>query len=130
MSEQLTGPDAEVLIDGLHDDVAFVWVVIHLGLRGNPPNDPSPPSSDDVDAAFNRLDRLVDAGLVQVGHMEYIDGGPPGRVSPVKHGAEPLDEVKARVKQACATGRDWEWSCWVVNTEAGDAAARRALAAE
>jgi hypothetical protein len=125
----LSDGEIELLIDGLTDDVAFLWVLIDLGLRGNPPERPGPPTTPQVDAAFVALDRLSAAGLVRVGRMEYIDGGPPGRVAPVKHVAEPIDEVRARVARACLGGTDWEWSCWVVNTRNGDGIARRAIEA-
>lgn len=128
MPMSLTDAEAEVLIDGLSDDVAFVWVLIHLGLSGNSPSSPGPPTPDVVDAALETLDRLSQAGLVRVGHMEYLDGGPPGRVAPVKHVEDPVDEVADRVRAACSEGHDWEWACWVVNTAAGDEAARTVLA--
>jgi len=67
---------------------------------------------------------------MRVGRTEYIDGGPPGRVAPVKHVDEAFDDVRARVGRACASGEGWEWSCWVVNTPQGDAMAARALETE
>lgn len=127
MATELSGGEADVLIDGLSDDVAFVWVLIHLGLRGNPPSDPGPPRGPEVGAALQALDTLSRAGLLKVGRVEYVDGGPPGRVAPVKHVVEPMDEVAARVHAAVRSGSDWEWSCWAVNTPAGDEAARQAL---
>jgi len=121
--------EAELLIDGLTDDVAFVWVVTHLGLRDNPPALIRPPSADEIAEALRVLERLSEVDLVKVGRTEYVDGGPPGRVAPVRHVEEPMGVVGERVRAACAHGMDggWEWSCWVVNTEAGDAVARRVL---
>lgn len=81
----------------------------------------------EVEEAFAALGRLSDAGLIRVGRIEYVDDGPPGRVAPVKHVVEQLDMVKARVRASCLRGKDWEWSCWVVNTTDGDAIARRSL---
>jgi hypothetical protein len=127
MARDLSQHEVELLIDGLTDDIAFVWVLIHLGIRPDPPTDPGPPSASDVHTAFSTLDRLSLAGLVKVGHMEYLDRGPPGRVAPVTHVEEPIAQVKSRVLTACSSGSDWEWSCWVVNTSDGDDAARRAL---
>ena len=127
VNADLNHSEVELLIAGLTDDVAFVWVLIHLGLRGNPPAGSDPPSEPKVDAAFAALDRLAGAGLLRVGRMEYINGGPPGRVAPVKHVEEPTDDVRARVSRACLSGVDWEWSCWVVNTDDGDEVARRAI---
>jgi hypothetical protein len=127
MARDLSQHEVELLIDGLTDDVAFVWVLIHLGIRANPPTDPGPPSDSDVHTAFSTLDRLSLAGLVKVGHMEYLDGGPPGRVAPVMHVEEPIAQVRRRALAACSTDSDWEWSCRVVNTSDGDDAARRAL---
>lgn len=127
MVAALTHAETEILIDGLSDDVAFVWVPVHLGLRGNPPDDPGPPRAEDVDAALRSLDKLSRAGLLMVGHMEYVDGGPSGRVAPVKHVEDPIDEIADRVRTACRSGADWEWSCWVVNTPAGSEVARSAI---
>ena len=121
-----THGEIEVLINGLWDDVAFNWVLIDLGLRGNPPVDPGPPSGEVIDAAFRSLDKLSREGLLKVGHMEYVDGGPPGRLAPVKHVEDPILVVADRVRTACRSGADWEWSCWVVNTPAGDEVAHRA----
>ena len=56
--------------------------------------------------------------------MQYVDDGPPGRVAPVMHVEESITVEKARVLGACRHGAGWEWSCWVVNTEDGDDAAR------
>jgi hypothetical protein len=122
--------EAELLIGGLTDDVAFVWVMTHLGLRGNPPGVAGPPTPDQIDEALGVLERLSGAGLVKVGRTEHLDGGPPGRVAPVRHVEEPLDVVAERVRARCAEDLDgdWEWSCWVVNTDAGDAVAHRVLA--
>ncbi len=61
--------------------------------------------------------------------IEVLDGGPPGRVAPVEHIEEPLSAVKARVESASAGAKewaDWAFSCWVVNTDLGDAVARNA----
>jgi hypothetical protein len=73
----------------------------------------------------------VDRGLVKVGRIEYIDRGQPGRLAPVEHIAEPLDDVAARVVKACrdvdAEWHQWAFACWVVNTDAGDQVARHAM---
>ena len=119
--------EIELLIDGLSDDVAFVWVLIHLGIRANPPTSPDPPSIADVDSAFSTLKKMTQRGLVKVGHIEYLDGGPPGTLAPVKHVEDPLPDVKDAVLHALESGSDWEWSCWVVNTPLGDILARTAL---
>lgn len=129
MGTALSPGERELLIDALSDDVAFVWVLIHLGLRTNPPNPAGPPSAAEVDQALEVLDELSRAGLLKVGHMEYIDAGPPGSVAPVRHVEEPIDEVAKRVRAACRGDSDWEWACWVVNTPLGDEVAREALAA-
>lgn len=130
MAVEPTRGELELLIYGLSDDVAFVWVLVLLGLRGNPPVASGPPSLAEVDDAFESLRRLADAGLLKVGRTEYIDGGAPGSVAPVRHVEQPLDEVQQRVEQACLSGSDWEWSCWVVNSPAGDELARGALESE
>ena len=127
----LTPGELELLIAGLSDDIDFVWVLIHLGIRANPP--PSPdwvPSDSDLRDAFASLRRLAEAGLMRLGRIEYVDGGPPGRLAPVKHVAEEFDVLVDRVGAAVRTARDqsdWAFSCWAVNTDRGDAVARRAL---
>lgn len=125
---RLTPGEIELLIDGLTDDVAFVWVLILFGITANPPVNPGPPSVADVDAAFSVLETMTRRGLVKVGHLEYLDGGPPERLAPVKHVEDPLQDVKRVALNACESGSDWEWSCWVVNTPFGDDLARQALA--
>jgi hypothetical protein len=128
MAEGVGECEGELLIGGLSDDVAFGWVLIHLGLRGNPPADPGPPTFEQIDDAVAVLSWLSEAGLIKVGRTEYIDGGPPGRVAPVRYVEEPLETVRTRIVRACDTGKDWEWSCWVVNTDRGDEVAEALLA--
>ena len=109
--------------DGASDDVAFVWVLVHLGIGANSPDRSGPPTVSEVERAFVVLDRLSQLGLVDVGKMSYIDGGPSGRVAPVKHVREPLPDVRERVLAAVVGGGDWEFSCWVISTPAGVALA-------
>ena len=113
--ERLTPGELALLEDAATDDVSFLWVLIDLGLRGNPPESPKPPSRDAVMTAFGSLETLVARGLIAVGRTEYIDQGPPGRVAPLRHVAEPLGDVLERVL-AAVDGPDWEHSCWVVAT--------------
>ena len=130
--DNLGSRELALLSDGLSDDVSFLWALIHLGIRANPPAVDGPPNEEDVAAAFECFQRLVEAGLVEVGRLEYVDRGPPGRVAPTRHVPEPLELVRARVQQACrASSRDggWENSCWLVNTAKGDEVARRAASA-
>jgi len=114
--------DREIALvqDARSDDVAFVWVLIHLGLRGNPPSHPDwRPGPNEIESAFATLERLERRGLVEVGRVEHIDGGAPGRVTAVRHVAEPLAVVRERVEEAVALASapmDWEFSCWVVAT--------------
>jgi hypothetical protein len=107
-----------LLRDAQTDDVSFMWVLIDLGLRGNPPSSPDwKPGTLEIDAAFRSLERLCERGLIDVGRVEYADGGPPGRVAPVRHIVEPLDVVRQRVEAEIASASqptDWEFSCWVV----------------
>lgn len=117
----LTPGELTLLRDAETDDVSLVWVLIDLGLRGNPPSSPDwRPGEDDIDAAFTALRRLHERGLIDVGRIEYVEGGPPGRVAPVRHVAEPLSVVRERVEAATASAgqsTDWEFSCWVVATD-------------
>jgi hypothetical protein len=116
----LTAGELALLRDAESDDVAFSWVLIDLGLMGNPPSSPDwQPSDHVIDAAFAALQRLHERGLIEVGRIEYVDGGPPGRVAPVRHVAEPLSVVRQRVAADIASASeqtDWEFSCWVVGT--------------
>lgn len=118
-SEQgLTPGELTLLRDAETDDVSLGWVLIDLGLRGNPPSPDWRPERV-LDDAFTALERLHERGLIEVGRIEYIDVGPPGRVAPVRHVAEPMDVVRERVESAIATAAedtDWEFTCWVVAT--------------
>jgi hypothetical protein len=129
VQDSLSVGELAVLVEGLDDDVAFNWVLLRLGIRENPPPmEDSPPSEDDVGAAFRSIDRLAGLGLIKVGRMEYVDGGPPGRVAPLRHVEEPIEEVRERVERECRAANDWsEWafSCWIVNTAKGRSVALR-----
>ncbi len=132
-SDALTPGEIEILIDGLSDDVAFHWLLIHLEIRNNPFETEHPPTAHDIESAFRSLGRLTIRGLIRVGRIQHIDGGAPGRLAPVEHIEEQLPVVRKRVEAACASAKewgDWGFSCWVVNTDRGDSAARRALASE
>lgn len=129
MSEtSLTPGEKNILVDGLSDDVAFGWVLIHLGIRANSPATPGWwPSEVDVATAFGILRKMVEADLVRVGRLEYVDDGPSGRVAPVRHVAEEPAASEQRVLDAVRAKDDpqvWEFACWVVNTEKGDTVAR------
>ena len=104
----LSRGEVELLIDGLTGDVAFVWVLIDLGIRGNPPTTPGPPSTTEVATAFQSIEHLVDLGLIAAGRLEPDDGGPSGRLTPVHHVSEPLTVIRRRVDTALAAGSDWE----------------------
>lgn len=123
--------ELEILIDGLSDDVAFIWVLIHLGIRTNPPPTPDwAPAASDLQNAFASLRRLANHRLIRVGRIEYVDGGPPGRLAPVRHVAEDMDVVVSRVEAAVQTAKvedDWAYSCWIVNTDEGNVVARAAF---
>lgn len=116
--DNLLPGEQELVAGAASDDVAFNWVLINLGIASNPPPHPDwRPSNADVDRAFESLGRLVRRGLIQVGRIEYIDGGRPGRVAPVRHVSESLDVVRRRVDESVKAGQTWdEWaySCWVV----------------
>lgn len=118
---RLSPGEQALLLDAQTDDVSFVWVLIDLGLRGNPPSSPDwRPGVQEIDSAFNTLERLHALGLIEVGRTEYVDGGAPGGVAPVRHVAEPLAVVRQRVEAEVAAASepgDWEFSCWVVATQ-------------
>jgi hypothetical protein len=73
----------------------------------------------EIASAFSTLERLEGRGLIEVGRIEYIDPGSPGRLAQVRHVAEPIPLVRQRVEEAVALANnsmDWESSCWVVET--------------
>ncbi|HAX82729.1 MAG TPA: hypothetical protein DCY40_09205 [Actinobacteria bacterium] len=135
--EQLTEGQIEVLIDGLSDDIAFVWILIHLGIRKNPPGTSRPPTRQQILSAFQGLAALVEGGWARLGRIETIAETESGLlgIRSVRHVEEPLLEVRRRVQRSCwkarllgrSLGRSWEWSCWLVNTPEGDEAAQHAL---
>jgi hypothetical protein len=95
----LSPAELALLRDAEADDVSFVWVLISLDLRDNPPSNPARrPGQSEIDSAFHALERLHSRGLINVGRIEYEDGGPSGRVAPVRHIAEPLSVVRQRVE--------------------------------
>lgn len=129
MSTEPTLGECDLLIHGLDDDVMLSWALIELGIRKNPPTDPGPPSADDIATAFDIFERLVSAEFIRIGRIEYKEPSTPlNSIAPVRHVEEPLDVVRARVEAACSKAQEWEGSCWIVNTETGDALARAALA--
>jgi hypothetical protein len=79
--------------------------------------------------AFISFERLVDLGLVEIGRIEYVNPDEAaGSVAPVKHVAEPIDAVRARVERECAQASrdtDWTFACWLVTTSAGRETALR-----
>jgi hypothetical protein len=118
--------EVELLVAGLDDDIDLGWAMVHLRLTGNPPPPVLPPKT--LEAAFLAFRRLVDRNLIRVGALEYVDGGPPGRVAPLEHVAEELGVVRTRVENALATANqstDWAFHCWIVNTPQGDDLARQ-----
>jgi hypothetical protein len=127
----LTFGELELLIDGLSGDVDLVWVLIHLGIRSNPPPTPDwAPASSDLQDAFASLRKLTSLGLIRVGRIEHTDGGPPGSLTPVRHIAEDINAVVSRVEAAVRTAcaeDDWAYSCWIVNTDNGNVIANAAL---
>ena len=131
-SDGLTEGETRLLIDGLSDDVAFVWALIDLGIRANPPVVDEPPST-----GTRSLPPLGASSVWLVvawsgsEESEYVNPAQPaGTVAPVKHVEEALQAVRERVERAChvaESNSDWAFSCWLVNTDAGDAIARLAL---
>ena len=132
--DALSKGETELLIDGLTDDVDFAWALIHLGIRANPPVRDEPPAVEAIAAAFESFERLISRGLVKLGRIEYLDPNTPkGTLAPVKYVDEEIGVVRTRVERACRDAKDWsDWafSCWLVNTEAGNAVARRAVEAD
>ncbi len=131
VSNELTAGEIKILVDGLSDDVAFNWALIHLGIGTNLPAQDLPPSADQIATAFTSLERLTVGAFAKLGRIEYVDRGPRGRVAPVQHVEEAVDDVRERVDRVCRQAGDlgdWAFCCWIVNTDKGDAVARRAIA--
>lgn len=84
----------------------------------NPPETPGAPTLAEVDAAFAVLGGMSERGLIKVGHMEYDDGGPPGRLASIHLVEDPLPVAKGAVLDGLGSD-DWRWNCWVENTAAG-----------
>ena len=140
----LTPGELKILIDGLSDEVAFNWVLQHLGIRPNTPQRDWVPTNSDMQDAFASLRKLTERSLICVGRTQYVDGGPPRRKAPYKHVAEDLEVVLSRVEAAVRSARvpaderidqavfvarqlEWHFSCWVVNTGQGNLVARQAI---
>ena len=129
-AQALTSGEIEVLIDGLTDDVSFSWVLDHLGLRGASLERGGAPSEEEIALVFTALERLTKWALIEVGRIDFIDGGPAGRVAPVRQVCESLEVVRGRVEECVARGdwAEWAFAFWVVNTSAGNEIAREVLA--
>ena len=129
--DALSKGETDILVDGLTDDVSFSWVLIHLGIRANPSPLDEAPQDEAIATAFAHIERLVSRGFVKVGRVEHLDpNAPQGTLAPVKHVEEPIDVVRTRVERTCREAKDWsDWafSCWLVNTDAGDAVGRLAV---
>jgi hypothetical protein len=64
----LSPGELALLRDAETDDVSFVWVLIDLGLRENPPSSPDwRPGPSEIESAFRALERLQSRGLIDVG---------------------------------------------------------------
>ena len=108
----------ELVEEARRDDIDMAWTLIHLGIRRNDGADARRPTTADIDRAFESLERLSRAGLIRVGHTEYVDGGGPGRVAPVHLIDDPLPFVKHRVLTAIRDGddTDWQFGLWLTAT--------------
>ena len=134
MPEQDLSPgELEMLIHGLDDDVALIYAMDCLGMIKHQPLTPA-----EIETAFTSFERLVSGGFMLIGRTETVPGSKPFMVLkgreffPYRVVPEELSVVRQRVEAYCTPASapdDWEWSCWLVNTDKGHAAARAALAA-
>lgn len=119
---RLTFGEVELLVNATFDDVSLDWVLIRLGISGNPSPVPDwVPSAADLDLAFASLARLAGLGLVTVGQFQPT--GEPGQPPPVEYVPERLEDVRARAATDIAAAKrdtDWAFSCWVVAVEDAD----------
>lgn len=119
-AENLTFEEQSLIKEAQEDDVSFAWVLILLGIMGNPPPTPSwRPSIADVDKALLEVRELVSRGCISVGRLEPTGGVSQAGVPRVRHVAEPLDEVRKRAIEALAVPDPFEWqhSCWVTSPQ-------------
>jgi len=117
MTDADLSPEEAELIDAANsDDIDMFWAMDHLGIIGDDYNRSVRPSLADVDRTFEVIRRLVGLGLLRVGSTAYVDGGPPGRLSPVYFVDEPLDVVRDRVASTIVHGDDldWRFAGWLV----------------
>ena len=116
-SSDLTQGEQELLLAAEDDDIDIAWALTYLGIRANDGTGPVRATQDEIEAGFRSLERLHDRGLISIGSMEYVDGGAPGRVSPVHHVSEPIDLVKQRVIETATASNDpaeWYFAAWIV----------------
>lgn len=60
----LSPGEQALLLDAQTGDVSFVWVLIDLGLRENPPSSPDwRPGPHEIGSAFEALERLHSRGF-------------------------------------------------------------------
>jgi hypothetical protein len=134
VADELSEGELNILVDGLSDEVAFFYVIIHLGLlEAVDEAAPGPTRTRVVNAAIESLQRLIDRGLLLVGHTRFVEeGGPPApgrRLTPYEHvPEEPVDVwQRLRTDSLSPVSDDLYWSCWCVNTAAGNKVARAYL---
>ncbi len=124
----------DILTDGLVDDVGAYWIAAVV--RRNGASDPTAVRS----AAIAVIRRVLESGLMRIGDINVLSVPQQGSVlRPVafRQWTESPAEAVARVE------REWDGAvaplgwypepgalCWLVNTESGDAMARRLLAGD
>ena len=114
---KLTDEERELVDDARKDDISFLWVLIHLGIMGNPPPFPSwRPSAMEVEKAITTLDKLATYGCIVVGRLDATGEVAPPGIPVVRHVKEPLQVVHDRVIASLDVPDPFEWktACWVI----------------
>src|ERR1700678_3598338 len=117
-----------ILANGEMGPVSLASLLIHLdigssGLLGQAPN------PVELDEAFRGFEPLVRHGLARPGRVS--NGSPQtlrSRRFDVEEDDQPFEAIKERVRQECAKATepaDWDFSFFLINTDAGDAVASR-----
>jgi hypothetical protein len=117
-----------ILATGAMGPVDLANLLIHLcigssGLLGRAP------TAGKLDEFFREIEPLVRHHLARPGRVADASlGRLRSRRFDVEEDDQPFEGIQERVRQDCAAAiepEDWAFSFWLINTEAGDAVARR-----
>src|SRR5689334_14697253 len=75
--DDLSAGEIRMLVDGLSDDVALVWALIHLDIVDRRGNKNFAPTPAEIAEAFASFERLVNGGFMRIGRTETVPGSRP-----------------------------------------------------